>query len=119
MQFGWQAPSGLDRQAHPASKQVLSTIGTFVVPTSLQVSKWQQWLHALESCYLCRPRAGDMENGNHRKAQKRDEMRDAIWMVVVDLHEHSPFAKAEVDKQGGPVWHLPFHQKVLGLVVHV
>jgi hypothetical protein len=54
-------------------------------------------------------------NCNHRKAHKRDEMRDAIWMVVVDLHEHSPFAKAEVSKHGGPVWHLPFHQKVFGL----
>ena len=57
-------------------------------------------------------------------------MRDAIWMVVADLHEQSPFAKSKKSMQSlqsqqsvqsqppvqsqtpGFVWHVPFHQEV-------
>ena len=57
-------------------------------------------------------------------------MRDAIWMVVADLREQSPFAKSEKSMQSlqsqqplqshppvqsqtpGFVWHVLFHQKV-------
>jgi hypothetical protein len=51
----------------------------------------------------------------YRKSQRRrhatvqDEMRQAIWMVIQDLHHQSPFAKKDVEPDE---WCIPFHHKV-------
>ena len=59
----------------------------------------------------------------NRIPERANQMRDAIWIIVADLHEQSPYAKS-VKIQSSPselssqsmqsprLWHLPFHQKV-------
>ena len=44
-----------------------------------------------------------------RQASARDQMIQAIWMVVQDLHHQSPYATTKVDPDK---WHIPFHHKV-------
>ena len=45
------------------------------------------------------------------KAPRRDEMVGAIWSVVKDLHDQSPFAK-HAARSSDSEWHMPFHHKV-------
>ena len=44
-----------------------------------------------------------------RYARVRDEMSQAIWMVIQDLHHQSPFAARDVEPDE---WYIPFHRKV-------
>ena len=44
-----------------------------------------------------------------RHAKVRDEMCQAMWMVIQDLHHQSPFAKRDVEPDE---WCIPFHHKV-------
>ena len=64
------------------------------------------------------------EHNINKCPARANEMRDAIWMVVADLHEQSPYAKAvqssqssqslqsPPDEQPSRLWHMPFHHKV-------
>ena len=64
-----------------------------------------------------------LEQPRKVNATKRTEMINGIWIVVAELHEHSPFAKCEShglqslqSLQSGShppqkKWNLPFHQK--------
>ena len=45
----------------------------------------------------------------YRPAIRQNEMREAIWMVIQDLHHQSPYAKEE---QAPDKWNIPFHHKV-------
>ena len=45
----------------------------------------------------------------NRCAVARDEMCQAIWMVIQDLHHQSPFATKDVEPDE---WYIPFHHKV-------
>ena len=46
---------------------------------------------------------------NRRRARARDEMCQAIWTVIQDLHYSSPFGKKDVQPDE---WYIPFHHKV-------